>query len=233
MHSQFAGAKELIAELDALVEVNKDYEFPQTVYSGSQNMLVLGNIQIEDGWKFVPLSSDRETFDAYPLAEVWREFFKTHPVAVELLLTAWTLIRAGVDSSRNKLPATELDIFFGSDFTQNIPTVQFPAQVGKILELQLLESAPPERIVQIISAIRSHTPWYFSWMLGAWHIPAVNCFVELLANLPPLTEEAMRLCTARIGGLVPKMPAPDWETLQSEARYRQARTLVERIVKQD
>ena len=184
VHSQFAGAKKLIAELDALVEVNKDYEFPQTVNSGSQNMLVLGNIQIEDGWKFVPLSSDRETFDAYPLAEVWREFFKTHPAAVELLLTAWTLIRAGVDSSRNKLPATELDIFFGSDFTQNIPTVQFPAQVGKILELQLLESAPPERIVQIISAIRSHTPWYFSWMLGAWHIPAVNCFVELLANLP-------------------------------------------------
>ena len=56
---------------------------------------------------------------------------------------------------------------------------------------------------------------------------------ELLVNLPPLPEEAMRVCTARIGGLVPKTPAPDWETLQSEARYRQARALVERIAKQD
>ena len=56
---------------------------------------------------------------------------------------------------------------------------------------------------------------------------------ELLANLPPLPEEALRLCTARIGSLVPKTPAPDWETLQSEVRYRQARALVERIAKQD
>ena len=56
---------------------------------------------------------------------------------------------------------------------------------------------------------------------------------ELLANLPPLPEEALRLCTTRIGSLVPKTPAPDWETLQSEVRYRQARALVERIAKQD
>ena len=53
---------------------------------------------------------------------------------------------------------------------------------------------------------------------------------ELLSGLPPLSEEAMRECTARIGSLVPKMPAPDWDTLQAEKRYQRARAIVEEIV---
>lgn len=53
---------------------------------------------------------------------------------------------------------------------------------------------------------------------------------ELLSGLPPLSEEAMRECTARIGSLAPRMPAPDWDALQAEKRYRRARAIVEEIV---
>ncbi len=52
---------------------------------------------------------------------------------------------------------------------------------------------------------------------------------ELLSGLPLLSEEALRECTAKIGSLVPKMPALDWDTLQAEERYRRARAIVEAI----
>ena len=52
---------------------------------------------------------------------------------------------------------------------------------------------------------------------------------ELLAGLSPRSEDEMRECTAKIGSLMPKVPALDWETLQEEKRYQRARAIVEQI----
>lgn len=53
---------------------------------------------------------------------------------------------------------------------------------------------------------------------------------ELLYGLPPLSEEVMCECSVKIGRLLPKIPALDWDTLQIEKRYLRARAMVEAIV---
>ena len=182
----FDEAQKLVAELDALAESRKEEEFSQTVYGGGQITHVLGHYGYDDesNWKFDTGSTERETFDSYPLAEVWREFFQHHPGTPELWLTALALTRAGVVPPREIPKKTALDIFFGNGFSLHIPEVKFPAIVGKVLELQLIEAASIQRLVEIISAVRKHTPWYFSWIWGAWYIPAVSDYVKLLASLP-------------------------------------------------
>ena len=52
---------------------------------------------------------------------------------------------------------------------------------------------------------------------------------ELLAGLPARSEEEMRDCTAKIGSLMPAVPALDWDSLQQEKRYQRARAIVEQI----
>ena len=52
---------------------------------------------------------------------------------------------------------------------------------------------------------------------------------ELLAGMTARSEEEMRECTAKIGSMMPRIPALDWEDLQEEKRYQRARAIVEQI----
>ncbi len=52
---------------------------------------------------------------------------------------------------------------------------------------------------------------------------------KLLRGLPLRSDDEMRALRRRIGGLVPKQPAKDWDSLQAEPRYQRAKALVESI----
>ncbi len=198
-----AAARQLIEELDRLVGENRDFEYLQTNYDGSQRRVVLGNFGREQKYWGLDLAAAAkndglETFDMFPLPELWREFFAARPEAPETVLAALALMHS-VYREDNKVPLA-LRVFYGSELrnTAETPPV-WPCHIAMILTMQAAECVPVDTLTVYLAAIARHTPWYFSflltkkyWYTWSWYDDGVAFWFNLLARMP-FSPDAFKL----------------------------------------
>ncbi len=203
MKEHFAAARQLIKDLDQLVEKNRDFEYLQTNYDGSQRRVVLGGFGKDQRYWGLDLQSAHkndglETFDMFPLPEVWREFFAERNESPETVMTALVLMHS-VYCEDNKVPFA-LRVFYGSRLKNTAETPpKWPYHISMILSMRAAECVTVDVLTVYLTAIARHTPWYFSLLLTkqsgygwAWDDAGVVFWFNLLARMP-FSPDAFKL----------------------------------------
>ncbi len=203
MKEHFAAARQLIKDLDQLVEENREFEYLQTNYDGSQRRVVLGSFGKDQKYWGLDLQSSHknaglETFDMFPLPEVWREFFAGRKDSPETVLTALVLMHS-VYCEDNKVPFA-LRVFYGSGLQNTTETPpRWIYHIPLILSMRAAECVSVDVLTVYLAAIARHTPWYFSFLLTkqsgydwAWDDAGVVFWFNLLARMP-FSPDAFKL----------------------------------------